>query len=364
MSEQAAETTPETNPSEKLILASGGFRNWLLENECSLALTAFQQSRLFFLGLTEDGQLWAHERFLEGCRGLWIDRDQLWLTTTYQIWNFRNILPEGTAAAENKSDRLYCPRLSFVTGNVHSHETALDRKGSLVFVNTQYSCLATPDIQHSFTPLWTPPFISAMAPEDRCHLNGLAMEDGAPKYVTARARSDEAKGWKQGQATGGIVVSVPDNEIVSDQLSMPHSPRCHAGRLWLLNTGTCEFGTLDLASGKFEPVCACPGYARGLTFINNYAVFGLSLPRKNDGFAKLPVGDALKRRNANPMCGILVIDLTKGEIAHWARFEHTIGEISDLSVVPGVRQASMIGFENRDRVAGMTSLDETAVARP
>lgn len=347
-----------------MILASAGFKGWLLENECSLALTSLMQGRLFFLGLKDDGQLWAHERFLNGCQGLWIDRDQLWLTTNFQIWNFRNILPEGTVYPENQSDRLYCPRLSFVTGNVRAHEAALDHKGSLIFVNTQYSCLATPDIQHSFTPFWKPPFVSAYTPDDRCHLNGLAMENGAAKFVTAQAQSDTPKGWKQGQADGGVVVSVPDNEIVASNLSMPHSPRCHDGKLWLFNTGSCEFGFIDLDTGKFSPICFCPGFARGLTFINGYAVLGLSLPRKNDGFANLPLGDVLSRRGAQPMCGLLVVDLKKGDVVHWARFTHSITEVSDLSVVPGVRQASMIGFEDRETVSGMISLEDPATASP
>lgn len=362
MSDGAQQAAGEI-PREKLILASAGFRGWLFENRCSLALTSLMQSRLFFLGLREDGQIWAHERFLEGAQGLWIDHDQLWLTTAYQIWNFRNILPEKSVYPENRSDRLYCPRLSFVTGNVHAHEVVQDSKNRLVFVNRQYSCLATPDTQHSFTPIWRPHFVSAHTPEDRCHLNGVAMEGGAPKYATALGRSDAPKGWKSVQANGGLVLSVPENEIVAGDLSMPHSPRCHNGRLWILNTGSCEFGFVDPSSGTFTPVCFCPGFARGLTFINDYAVIGVSLPRKNDGFASLPLSGALAKRKASPMCGVLVVDLNRGEVIHWARFEHSVSEISDLSVVPGVRQASMIGFSDRDKVSSMISLDESAVAR-
>lgn len=341
-----------------LICASPGFGGWLLANQCSLAISGALQSRLFIIGLTDTGKIWAHERFIEGCRGIWIDNEQLWLTTVYQVWNFRNILPAHTVFPENGSDRLYCPRLSFVTGNIHAHETALDRNGRLVFVNTQYSCLATPDINNSFTPLWKPPFITSLAPEDRCHLNGLAMEDGLPRFVTARGRSDEAKGWKPGQARGGLVISVPDNAIVSDQLSMPHSPFCHKGKLWLVNTGTCEFGTLDLDTGRFQPVCPLPSYGRGLSVINNHAVIGLSLPRKDDGFAKLPLGEVLQKRNSELMCGLVIVNLTSGEIDHWLRFQHTIREVSDLSVVPGVRQASIIGFEDRERISGTISLSQ------
>lgn len=358
-----AQKAAEADPREKLILASAGFRGWLFENQCSLALTSRIQGRLFFLGLKEDGQLWAHERFLEGAQGLYADPDQLWVTTAFQVWNFRNILPEQTMFPDNRSDRLYCPRLSFVTGGVRAHEVILDSRNRLIFVNTQYSCLATPDTQHSFTPIWRPNFITAHAPEDRCHLNGLAMEDGTPKYVTAQARSNTPQGWKSAQANGGLVVSVDDNEIIAGNLSMPHSPRCHQDKLWLLNSGTCEFGFIDMDSGRFTPVCFCPGFARGLALINDYAIVGLSLPRKNDGFAELPLSGALAKRKVSPMCGVLIVDLKKGEVIHWARFEHTVREVSDLAVIPGVRQASMIGFADRDKLSGMISLDEAAIAK-
>ena len=55
-----------------------------------------------------------------------------------------------------------------------------------------------------------PPFISAYAAEDRCHLNGLAIVDGQPRYVTALGQSDTRGGWRAGKSNGGIVMSVPD----------------------------------------------------------------------------------------------------------------------------------------------------------
>ena len=54
-------------------------------------------------------------------------------------------------------------------------------------MNTLFSCLAGLDSRYSFVPRWRPPFISALAAEDRCHLNGLAMVDGdAPAFLVAR----------------------------------------------------------------------------------------------------------------------------------------------------------------------------------
>lgn len=59
-----------------------------------------------------------------------------------------------------------------------------------------------------------------------------------------------------------------------------------------------------------------PGYARGLTFLGNHAIVGLSLPRRNRTFQDLPLDQALTRRDADPQCGIALIDLDSGEMKH------------------------------------------------
>ena len=107
----------------------------------------------------------------------------------------------------------------------------------MLFVNTLFSCLATTSETHSFAPLWRPPFVSRLAAEDRCHLNGLAMRDGRAAYVTAVSRSDVADGWRDRREGGGVLVDVATGETLLAGLSMPHSPRWHDNRLWLLELG-------------------------------------------------------------------------------------------------------------------------------
>ena len=127
-----------------------------------------------------------------------------------------------------------------------------------------FGCLATLSQRASFQPLWRPPFLSALVPEDRCHLNGLAMRDGRAAFVTVVSRSDVADGWRDKRRDGGCVLDVASGEAVCTGLSMPHSPRWYRDRLWVLNSGTGELGSVDLASGRFEPIAFCPGYLRGL----------------------------------------------------------------------------------------------------
>src|SRR5665213_3255856 len=146
----------------------------------------------------------------------------------------------------------------------------------LWFVNTRFSCLCTTDAEHSFVPRWRPPFVSALAPEDRCHLNGLALVDGRPKYVTALGTTDTAGGWRANKARGGVLLDVESGEPILTGLSMPHSPRLHDGNLWLLESGDGSLGTVDVASGTYSKVAEMPGFTRGLDFCGPVAFVGLS----------------------------------------------------------------------------------------
>jgi uncharacterized protein (TIGR03032 family) len=225
-----------------------------------------------------------------------------------------------------------------------------------VFANTLFSCLATTSATHSFRTLWQPPFISRLAAEDRCHLNGLAMRDGQPAYVTAVSNSDAADGWRERRRDGGLVVDVESNEIVAGGLSMPHSPRWYQGRLWLCNSGTGEFGSIDLATGAFEPITFCAGYLRGVAFHGDYALLGTSKPRHNKTFSGLPLDDALAQRNVEARCGIQVVDLRSGDAVHWIRFEGLVDELYDVITLPGVRNPSLIGFVS-DEIRRLISIE-------
>jgi uncharacterized protein (TIGR03032 family) len=218
----------------------------------------------------------------------------------------------------------------------------------VVFVATAFGCLATLSPRHSFTPLWRPPFLSKLAAEDRCHLNGLALDDGRPRYVTAVSASDVADGWRDRRRDGGCVLEVPGGRVVAAGLSMPHSPRVHRGRLWLLNSGAGTLGSVDPASGTFVPLTFCPGYLRGLAFAGDYAVVGLSRPRHDKTFGGLALEEELARRDAAPRCGLQVIDLRSGDTAHWVRVEGMVTELYDVAVLPGVTRPTALGFKTEE----------------
>ena len=346
-------------PSEKFVLTSSRqFATWLAQTGSSIAFTTYQAGKLFLLGVNPDGSLAVFERTFPRSMGIGVSVDghSLALATQYQIHRFDNVLPAGSASAEG-FDAVYAPHAGWVTGDVDAHDIGFGTDGRPIFANTLFSCVASVSDGHSFKPVWKPAFISRLAAEDRCHLNGLAFDNGELRYATAVSRSDVADGWRDRRTGGGIVIDVATQEIVADGLSMPHSPRLRDGRLWLLNSGAGELGFIDVATGRFEPVAFCPGYARGLAFAGNFAIVGLSLARENRTFAGLPLDEALRTRDTEARCGLAVFDLDRGDMVGWVRIEGVVRELYDVAMLPNVRRPSLIGFKS-DQVRYVLSIDD------
>jgi len=339
------------------LTTSRGFESWLHRSGGAIAFTTYQAGKLFLLGLKPDGRLGVFERTFTRCMGVAVSGDSrtLLLATQYQLFRFDNALPPGSL--QDHHDAVYVPRLSWITGDLDIHDVGFGGDGTPVFVNTRFSCLAAASRGWSFKPLWRPPFVSKLAPEDRCHLNGMAMDEGRPRHVTVVSASNVADGWRDRRASGGLVIDVEKDEIVCEALSMPHSPRLKDGVLWLLNSGTGEFGTVDPRAKRFAPRAFCPGYARGLAFAGDYAIVGLSLPRENRTFQGLPLDEALARNGSEPRCGLIVIDTNSGDTIAWVRIEGVVRELYDVAFIPGIRNPSAIGFKT-DEILRIITIDE------
>jgi len=349
----------EAATEEKFILTSSrNFVRWLASSGSALAFTTYQAGKLFLLGVNPDGRLSVFERTFPRSMGLAVSDDgrTLALASQYQIQRFDNVLPVGCRSSEG-FDAVYAPHAGWITGDIDAHDVGFGADGRPLFVNTLFACIATVSDGHSFKPLWKPSFVSRLAAEDRCHLNGMAVQGGKPRYATAVSRSDIADGWRDRRVDGGVLIDIESDEIVVDGLSMPHSPRLHDDRLWLLNSGTGEFGFADVAAGKFNPVAFCPGYARGLAFLGGQAVIGLSLPRDNRTFSGLPLDEALNGRDTAARCGLAVIDLATGDMTAWVRLEGIVRELYDVAVLSNVSRPSIVGFRT-DEVKRVISIDE------
>lgn len=344
---------------------SAGLPGFLGSRRIALAISSYQSGKLYLLGQNVDGGLMVHERFFRKAMGIAVvSSDTILLATLYQILKFRNVLDSGQQI-NGIFDACYVPRQTFITGELDIHDLGLLGDGRIVFVNTLYNCLATTSERHSFTPLWTPPFISKTVKEDRCHLNGLAMDAGVARFVTAVSRSDTIDGWRDRRAGGGVVVDVQSGEIVIDGLSMPHSPRIHRGKLWVLNSGTGELGWVEPAGaargGQFHAIAFCPGFVRGLGFFDDYAFVGLSKPRYQR-FEGLALDRKLTEADSEPWCGVQVIDLRDGTCVHWFRIDGSVAELYDLAVVPGCMRPMALGFANSEIMDFITHDDTNLVS--
>lgn len=335
-------TQPSTSPWVE-IYGSRNLTSWLTSQNVSLAFSTYQTGKLFLVGTGPDGGLSVFERTFDRAMGLCGNDQCLWLGTKFQLWRFENALSNGQLYEGR--DRLYVPRVAYTTGDIDVHDIAIEDTGRIVFVATALSCLGTTSEKMGMKPLWKPPFIERLAAEDRCHLNGLALRDGKARYVTAVSRSDVADGWRSRRTDGGIVMDVTTNEILCEGLSMPHSPRWYRDQLWVLNSGRGEFGRVNLQTKQFEPLTFCPGYIRGLTFVGDYAVVSLSQPRHDKTFGGLALDEQLAKRDAVAQCGLQVIDLNTGDVAHWVKIEGEVTEIYDVLSLSGARRPMSLGLK-------------------
>ena len=297
----------------------------------SLLVTTYQAGKLVVLRQNDEGTLNTHFRTFSRPMGLAVAGDRLALGTAMEMWEFHNL----PAVARNlepagSHDACFLPRLAHVTGDVQIHEMAWVPRADapadpeLWFVNTRFSCLCTRAMPYSFVPRWRPRFVSAIAPQDRCHLNGLGVRDGAVRYVTALAATDTPGGWRDRKKDGGVLIDIADNEILARGLSMPHSPRWYAGKLWVLNSGQGGLGTIDPATGKYEEVASLPGFTRGLDFVGPLAFVGLSQVRESAVFSGIAIAE---RPVAERSCGVWVVHIETGQVVAYVKFEDALQEI-------------------------------------
>lgn len=313
---------------------SPGLVRWLGLNKVSLALSSYQSGKFYLIGRNPKGGLLVDERIFQHAMGIAVDDKRIFLATQASLVEMVSTLT-GSERANEIYDACFVPRRLHVTGALDAHDIGLDKDGEPIFVSTRYNCLARPSRTHNFKPIWKPGFISKIVAEDRCHLNGLAMEDGEVAYVTAVSKSDTIDGWRDRRADGGVIIDVKAGKVLTTGLSMPHSPRLHNGKLYVLNSGEGALLQIDRETGEKTEVAFCPGFVRGLSFVGQYAVVGLSRPRYKR-FEGLALDQKLADADSEPWTGVQVIDLTTGSVAEWFRIDGAVMEIYDTGVVPGV----------------------------
>ena len=312
----------------------------------SLVISTYQAGKLVVVG-ADRGRLALSFHNFDRPMGVALDGSgqRLAVAARNKIWLLRNardiasqLPPAGNHGA------CFLTRSAQVTGEIQAHEMAW-AGDELWIVNTLFSCLCTLHPHYSFVPRWQPPFITSLAPEDRCHLNGLALVDGQPKYVTAMAETD----------TPGRLAAPESRDGMSDRCSFGrdgHPRVCHAafaarapGPRLAVGFGRGALVRVCPTTGRADTVARFPGYTRGLAIWGKLAFVGLSKIRETSTFGGVPIAEQRDRLK----CGVAIVDLQTGELAAQFEFQSGVEEIFDVAVVPGTRLTAMQGpFASED----------------
>ena len=341
----------------------------LAQLNVSLVVTTYQAGKVILVrrdqAESQPPTVNTHFRQFDKPMGVSVKDRRLTIGGAHTVWEYRNV-PAAAAKVDppGKHDACFVPRSVHFTGNIDIHEMSWSAADELWLVNTRFSCLCTIDGDHSFNPRWWPPFVTALAPEDRCHLNGLAMRDGKPRYVTALGETDTRGGWRANKVSGGLLMDVESGEIMLRGLSMPHSPRWYAGKLWVLESGKGSLAHVDLATGELRSVASLPGFTRGIDFVGPIAFIGLSKVRETAVFSGLPI----TRDWAERQCGVWVVHIETGETLGFLRFDSGVEEIFAVQALRDVRFPELLpadsSLTNETYVLPDEMLEHVALATP
>jgi len=323
----------EPRPAQEVLASvhTTGFPDLLRQLGGCLLISTYQAGKLVIL--RPDGtSINTHFRGFNRPMGMASDGERLALGTQIEVIEFRN-MPAVARRLQDppRHDAVFLARRAHITGAIDIHEMAWDRNGELWFVNTLFSCLCTLDGKSSFVPRWRPPFVTSYAPEDRCHLNGLGMRDGRPRYLTALGETNDPQGWRANKRDGGLLIDMASNKVVARSLSMPHSPRWYDDRLWVLESGRGALVTIDPATGAKTDVARVPGFARGLDFIGPVAFIGLSQLRESNAFTDIEITEA----NADRQSGVWAVHIGTGNTIGLLKFTGGVQEIFAVQAVRG-----------------------------
>ncbi|HHG83331.1 MAG TPA: TIGR03032 family protein [Bacteroidetes bacterium] len=351
---------PGTPPAPFSLSYSPNLPELLSQLGCSLAISTYQAGKVIFISPKGADSLIQLPRNFNKAMGIGLENDKMVVATKDQVIVFRNSpdLAQHYPRNPGTYDALFMPRASFHTGLVDIHDIDFGKDG-LIGVNTSFSCLAKIDENYSFTPIWKPPFISRLVSEDRCHLNGMVLVDGKPKYVTAFGTGDTHQSWRETVTTGGILMDVDSNEIVAQGLPMPHSPRIFDGKLYILFSATGEVAQLDVNTGKYDVIRQLKGFVRGLARFGDYLFVGLSRLRKNSStFAKLKIA------NEANFGGVAVLHLPTGSLVGELRYQASVDEIYDVQVLPGMLRPGIVNTDREEHKMGLHIPEATFWANP
>ncbi len=322
---------------------------------CTLAITTFQAGKVIFISAKNDHEIIQLPRTFHKPMGLAVKEDKIALASKDELILFKGSTTLASSYPKKTGiyDMLYVPTAVYQTGEIDIHDIAWVGD-DLYAVNTSFSCLVQLDEYHHFSPVWQPSFVSALASEDRCHLNGMATEDNKIKYTTAFGTGDTPQSWKAHIPNGGIIIDVEQNEILSSDLAMPHSPRIFDGDLFVLLSATGELVQIDRENGKREVIYQKDGFVRGLAKYDDYMFIGFSRLRKNSSsFSKL--GFSEKALHS----GIAIIHAKTRALVGEIRYLASVDEIYDIQIIPNYNRPNILNTISQDYKSALITPQST-----
>lgn len=306
-----------------------------------LAISTYQASRLIFITANRNKIHQIPVPFKKPM-GVAIKEGNLAVATLkdIQIYSGSKTLAKKYPKNPDMYDVMFVPRATYYCGETDLHDLEFG-KNNLWAVNTLFSCLSTFDINHSFTPRWKPNFISTVIPEDRCHLNGMAMKDGMPAYVTALGQGDKKESWRENITEGGVLMNIPKGDILMDKLPMPHSPRIIGDDIYCLLSATGEIIKINQQEYSYQVVDSTQCFVRGLAVYDDYLFVATSKIRTSSKlFRQLPVADTAKS------AGLLVYKISTGQQIGEIKYLSTVDEIYDVKVLPDIKRPGLLNIYN------------------
>ena len=309
--------------------------------KCSLAISTYQAGKVIFISPQDRDHLVQLPRQFAKPMGMALQGNKMALATLNEVLVLGNNaeLAHTYPKQPKVYDGLFIPRSSYYTGELDIHDLHWTAKG-LLAVNTRFSCLSYINDNFSFTPFWKPAFITNLTPDDCCHLNGVAMEGDTPRYVTVLGKTNTTQGWRETKATGGCLIDINTNEILCENLPMPHSPRVYDGKVYVLLSATGELAEVDLQSKSYKVLKGLDGFVRGMDRIGDYLFIGLSkLRQTSKAFADLPIAQR------SIFCGVVAMHLPTASITGYIKYENSVEEIYDVKVLPGMLRPGILNLE-------------------
>jgi uncharacterized protein (TIGR03032 family) len=320
--------------------ASKSFSNLLESSNSSVVISTYNSGQVIFVRASEGGLNAEFKGFLAPM-GVAVSGNKLAVGTQNSVLTYSNQPPLSQfVEPPGKSDKVFAPRAVVFTGQIDIHEMEFGEgkdAEDLWFLNTSFSCLCKLDMNYSFHPVWKPSWITDLAPEDRCHLNGMAMVDSVPRYVSALSQTNTKMGWREKKGVAGVIIDTISNKVIAQGLAMPHSPRWYNGKLWILESGKGSLATVSIETGEVTTIATLPGFTRGLNFIGPYALVGLSQVRESV-FKDLPITSRKEERN----CGVWIVDIRNGEVVGELKFSGMVKEIFDVKVLQNTKWPTIL----------------------